>query len=202
MMHFAAVQSAHNRIEFKCFVTTHGYDGPEMHVHLAQIRVYGVGQEFRANSSLRATMALGTRESDNTTDTAAIRREQREQGEYFANAKMLVISDLKVPIGQDFHVRVNAHPASPEGGSGQGGAAPTGGDHDENGDEQVGSKQRGHGKGDGEKEGGQQHKRATSSYSVLAIIGTVVGVVFLVGLVIVCVMQRRRAGNSGYEPLA
>ncbi|KAF1328795.1 Lysosomal alpha-glucosidase, partial [Globisporangium splendens] len=159
------------------------------------IRVYGVGQEFRANSSLGATMALGTRESNNSTEIVAMRQDQQEQrvqGDYFANAKMLVISDLKIPVGQDFHVRVHAHPANPERGPGPGGVAAASGDHDGNGDQgnEKSSKQQGQGNGEGENGGGQQQqqKRASSSYSVLAIIGTVVGIVFLVGLVIICVM--------------
>lgn len=173
---FGALQNASDRFDFKGFVTARGYDGPEMHTPLQEIKVFGLTQDFRANSSLHATIAF----PDDGDRNEVIR------AEYFANARTLVVSELGAPIGKDFHVRVVAHPGKPNGGPG--------------GENNAGAGQNGEGHGS---DSGTGEKRSAhkSRYSVLAIIGAVVGVIFLVGIGVVCVVRRRR-GDSGYTPIA
>lgn len=189
---FGAFQNASDRLDFKSSVVKHGYDGPEMHVNLKEIRVYGLSQGFRANSSLHATLSTGNGGGSGSGKNA-MNMEKREGGpsvrvEYFANAKTLVLSDLNMRIGQAFHVQVAAKPGKP--------------DHvpDDAKDADT-SEASGQQQGDGDGEGnGHQKTQSKKSYSVLAIVGTVVGVLFLLGVLVVCILQRRR--NNGYNPIA
>jgi hypothetical protein len=187
---FGAFQNASDRFDFKSSVGVRGYDGPEMHVDLQEIKVYGLAQGFRANSSLHAKILVG---GDDKNE-----KQQDVRVEYFANAKTLVVSGLNVPIGQDFHVQVAAKPGKPDhvpgdahdaganasGQEGEGGGGA--GNHNE--------------KKPSEKKPSEKKPSEKKSYSVLAIIGTIVGVLFLLGVCVICILQRR--GSSGYNPIA
>lgn len=178
---FGALQNASDHFDFKSIATARGYDGPEMHAPLQEIKVFGLKQSFRANSSLRATIAF----ADHGSDRSVIR------AEYFANAKTLVLSEMNAPIGRDFHVVVVAHPGKP------GDQLPGGGAN------HAGAEQPGEGSKSGSAETGEGRRPATppKHYSVLAIVGAVVGVIFLLGILVICVVQRRR-GSTGYTPIA
>ncbi|TYZ65007.1 hypothetical protein PybrP1_004105 [[Pythium] brassicae (nom. inval.)] len=179
-IHFGALQNTSDRFDFKSVTTARGYDGPEMHAPLQQIKVFGLKQSFRANSSLRATIAFADKEGN---------RSEVVRAEYFANAKTLVLSEMDAPIGSDFHVAVVAHPGEP------GGEVPGRANH-------AGAGQREDDSTSGSAEAGEGRRRAPSKrYSVLAIIGAVVGVIFLLGIFVICIVQRRR-GSAGYTPIA
>lgn len=199
LIQFDVSQNASDRLDFKSTVVTHGYDGPEMHVDLKEIRIYGLSQGFRANSSLLAILSTGNggaRMKKNAMDMEkrnGVEGDQSVRIEYFANAKMLVLSDLKMRIGQTFHVQVGAKPGKP--------------DHvPEDAKDADASSQQGSGDGE-DKEGnggiGRQKEKAQTGkhlYSVLTIIGCVVGVLFLLGILVYFFLQRR--GSSGYNPIA
>lgn len=192
---FGAFQNASDRFDFKTVVTNHDYDGPEMHVPLRAIKVYGLAQSFHANSSLRATLSFPASDRGGDRDGD----DQEVRAEYFANAKTLVLSDLNVPIGQALHLRVVAHPGKPDHVPSDAKDARAGHDSD---DKERGSAS-GSG-GDGEHAGAGESNsppKRKQRYSTLAIIGAVVGVLFLLGICAICVLQRRR-GASGYDPIA
>lgn len=201
LIQFGVFQNASDRLDFKSSVVKHGYDGPEMHVDLHEIRVYGLSQGFRANSSLHATLSVSHGEIGGDEKKTTFNMEKREDEddqsvrvEYFANAKMLVLSNLlNMRIGHEFHVQVAAKPGKPDHVPDEA--------HDTDASAASGQQQSGSEKTEEETGGGDQKelKHKKKSYSVLAIIGCVVGVLFLLGILVICVLQRR--GSTGYNPI-
>lgn len=171
LLHFHAFQPASDSFEFVTNVSVHGYEGPEMKVPLNEIRIYGLrGPAFRANSSLVANVS------------AVGEAPRAIQAEYFAQANMAILRNLDLAIGRNVRLHVTALPGAV--GRWEGGHSA----------EQENTDGAAEGEGDKPK---RKHKK--SFYSIVGIAGSIVGAAFVVGLIVVYILQRRR--NAGYEAI-
>ncbi|CEG35529.1 maltase-intestinal-like [Plasmopara halstedii] len=178
LMHFTVHQNSKDSVEFKSTVNIHGYDGPEMHADLKEIRLFGVrGDGFAANSSMDVTLVS----KQGATSQSSIK------ADFFAQSEMLVLSRFDLTIGQEFQVKVVAQPAAtPEGGQEEAGSKSVGANasgNSESGEES--------GKGEGKK------SIKKSKFSITSIVGIVAGCVFLA--IILILLFRRR--HRGYETI-
>lgn len=183
LMHFNVRQNSRNSVEFESSVKFHGYDGPEMHADLKEIRLYGVrGDEFAANSSMDATVL--------SSKGAELSPQASIKAEFFAQSEMLVLSRLNVAIGQEFHVKVDARPAA------------THEVKEETGNKSVGANASGH-SASGEESGSAGGKGTKASakkmwkFSITLIVGIVAGCAFLAAIILILLRRRRR----GYETI-
>lgn len=177
LMHYDVRQNSSGVVVFKCSFIFHGYDGPEMHADLNEIRLYGIhGEGFVANSSVDATLTPSS--SASSSGQTAIK------AEYFAQSEMLVLSRFNAAIGQEFYVKAIAKAAETK-----------------NGENEANSKAIGtnsSGKSEGE-EGETEQKKPTkgskkSKFSITSIVGIVVGCALLAAIVLVFLFRRRRRG--------
>jgi hypothetical protein len=185
LMRFGVYQNASDTVEFKNTVKFYGYAGPEMHADVSEIRVYGVrgGGSFAANSSVDATLVASSGEGSPSG--------QSIKADYFAQSDMLVLSRLNMNIGQDFHVKVVAQPATaPEGDEGAGGKPV-----DANTSGNSGSEEKNASKGGATEKSGDQKKKK-SKFSITGIVGIVVGCAFLAAIILVFLLRRRREGYN------
>eukprot|EP00644_Phytophthora_capsici_P001942 jgi/Phyca11/107843/e_gw1.14.9.1 len=179
LMHFGVFQNSSDTVEFKITRKFHGYAGPEMQTDLHEVRVYGVHGGFAANSSMDSSLESSTEGTPHQMPIKA---------DYFEQSGMLVLSHFKMPIGEEFHVKVVAKPAATsEGGKSVG--ANTSGKSGEN-NEEGGEGAKGTDK--------SAEKKKKSKFSITGIIGIVVGCAFLAAIVLVFLLRRRR---QGYEAI-
>ncbi|RLN20986.1 hypothetical protein BBJ28_00008056 [Nothophytophthora sp. Chile5] len=183
LLRFGVFQNSSNSLEFKSTMAFRGYAGPEMQADLNEVRVYGVHGDkgFSANSSLHATLV--------TSGGHSTPQRRPVKADYFAQANTLVITRLDVRIGQEFHVKVVARPATTRDGE------------EKDGGESVGANKSGHSRGEeGSKAKEEPSKKKKSMYSITGIVGIVVGCAFLMAIIFVFLLQRRRA-RQGYEAI-
>lgn len=169
LLHFHAFQPAPDSFEFVTNMSVHGYEGPEMKVPVAEIHIYGL-----RGSAFRANSSLVANVSTVGEAPRAI------QAEYFAQANMAILRNLDFAIGQNVRLQVTALPGavvrSEDGRSAEQEAT------------------------DGAMEGKEpKRKHKKSFYTVVGIAGSIVGAAFVVGLIVVYFLLRRR--NAGYEAI-
>ncbi|OWZ15464.1 Lysosomal alpha-glucosidase [Phytophthora megakarya] len=177
LVRFGVFQNSSDTIEFKNSVMFQGYTGPEMQADLSEIRVYGVrGDGFSANLSMKATLVTSSGEGPPQKHSI--------KADYFAQSDMLVLSRLDMTIGQEFHATVVAQPT--EAGKKKRGGKPVGANTS--------------GKSDvGENEGKRAKGMSTKKkFSITAIVGIVVGCVFLATIILAFLLRRR---HQGYEEI-
>ncbi|GMF23347.1 unnamed protein product [Phytophthora lilii] len=189
-MRFTAFQNSSDSIELKSTVEFNGYAGPEMQADLNEIRVYGVrGDGFAANSSMDSTLV--TSSAKGSPDKRSIK------ADYFAQSEMLVLSRLGMRIGQEFHAKVVAQPATAQGGK-----------KNRAGDKSVGANASGKSGSGEERRGGatratqgevgnKKSPKKFGKFSITGIVGIVVGCAFLAAIILVFVLRyRHRDYNS------
>lgn len=101
---FTLVQNSSNSLVFKSRLAFRGYDGPEMRLELATVKIYGVRGDFHSNSSIMADLL----ESSGSSIRAV-------KADYFAQSSTLVLSRLQIPIGDEFTVQIKATNEAPDG---------------------------------------------------------------------------------------
>ncbi|KAL4114424.1 hypothetical protein PRIC2_014363 [Phytophthora ramorum] len=179
LMRFGVFQNSNDTLEFRGRVKFHGYAGPEMQADLNEIRVYGVrGDGFTANASMDTTIV--SRGGEGSPHQHSIK------AGYFAQSDMLVLSDLAMSIGQEFHVKVVAQP----------GVAPRG--KKKEASKSVGANTYGKSGGEEGKGAKSTEKKKKPKFSVTGIVGIVVGCAFLTAIILVFLLRRRR---QGYEAI-
>jgi alpha-glucosidase (family GH31 glycosyl hydrolase) len=171
---FGAIQNDTSGLNLKSKCNFRGYEGPEMKLEIEQVRIYGVGNRFTPNSSVEAVGLVKEHAHDVKAD-------------YFGISNVLVLSQLNWPIGEEFELRVKATPSAAK--------------DTEHGDQREHGEDHAQQEGGGEEKGGQdQMTKKKRTYSMLAIIGISVAAVFLVGLLVVFLLQWRN--RRAYDTIA
>ncbi|RLN63393.1 hypothetical protein BBJ29_001744 [Phytophthora kernoviae] len=155
--------------------------GPNMHADLSEIRVYGVyGAGFSSNSSLHTTLAVSNSEGPH--------HQHSVKADYFAQSNMLVLTRLNIPIGQEFHVKVEARSTAGEKEKGDGKKSV-----DANASGQSGSE-------NAHDEASEKSPMMKSMFSITGIVVIAVGGVLLLVIILVFLVRCRRH-RQGYEAI-
>lgn len=187
LMSFGIFQNSSNTLEFKSRVDFRGYAGPEMQADLSEVRIYGVrGNGFSANASIDATLTPSRSEST--------RRRHSIKADYFAQSDTLVLTRFDTPIGESFHVKVVVHPTKSSKANKDTGTDGKAVDVSASGRSGAGSSQS----QSGEDESSQKSSKKKSMYSITGIVGIVVGCAFVLAIILVFLLRRRRA-RQGYD---